>query len=228
MVSLRNHDQVVFVNKTTGLDKSWTLGADGAHSTLFEQHNPDYINESNGGPAVLVADSENDRVVEYQRVSGEWRQTWTWGVDLQWPRDADRLPNGNTLVVDSHGDRVIVVDRRGEIVREVTVNTPYDAELLGSGDESTGGESARSLGIASRGTVTLGEGSQGSIYTGDGGIASQIKSAVPSIVLNSVKFVLPIWIHTKQLLFIGLMLLSVVTWGVLELRWSNLRVSWER
>ncbi|MGM0591288.1 MAG: aryl-sulfate sulfotransferase, partial [Halobacteriota archaeon] len=95
MVSLRNHDQVVFVDFERGLVEDWTLGADDDHGTLYEQHNPDYVPPERGGPAVLVADSENGRVVEYQRERGEWRRTWTWADDrLQWPRDADRLPNG--------------------------------------------------------------------------------------------------------------------------------------
>jgi hypothetical protein len=75
-------------------------------SLFYEQHNPDYIPEERGGPAVLVADSENGRVVEYGRTPGNgtpvtdgtWERTWQWRDGrLQWPRDADRLPNGGWL-----------------------------------------------------------------------------------------------------------------------------------
>ena len=41
---------------------------------------------------------------------GEWRQSWVWRDDqLQWPRDADRRARGSTLVVDSHGNRILLV-----------------------------------------------------------------------------------------------------------------------
>ncbi|MFW5903584.1 MAG: aryl-sulfate sulfotransferase, partial [Halolamina sp.] len=55
MVSLRNQDQVVFIDPDDGLQRNWTLGADGDHSVLYEQHNPEYIPPAGGGPAVLVA-----------------------------------------------------------------------------------------------------------------------------------------------------------------------------
>jgi hypothetical protein len=151
MVSLRNQDQVVFLRRNGTVDEDWTLGADGNHSVMYEQHQPDYIPAENGGPAVVLADSENDRLVEYQRVDGEWVRTWTWRDEaLNWPRDADRLPNGHTLAVDSLGDRVLEVDQNGDVVWSVAIGIPYDAERLGTGDESAGGPSARSAELVSR------------------------------------------------------------------------------
>jgi hypothetical protein len=72
------------------------------------------------------------RVVEYARVGeGEWRRTWTLTGNLNWPRDADRLPNGNTLVVDSMNHRVIEVTPTGEIVWEMYAPwATYDAERV--------------------------------------------------------------------------------------------------
>ena len=55
IVSVRNHDQVVFVDFERGLMENWTLGSDGDHDTLYEQHNPDYVLPERGGPALLVA-----------------------------------------------------------------------------------------------------------------------------------------------------------------------------
>ena len=37
MVSLRNQDQVVFLDKQTGLQENWTLGSENDHSILYEQ-----------------------------------------------------------------------------------------------------------------------------------------------------------------------------------------------
>jgi len=147
MASLRNQDSVVFLDPDEpgqeALNESWTLGADDDHSVLHEQHNADYIPAERGGPAVLVGDSENDRVVEYSRVDGGWEQTWTWTREgLSWPRDADRLPNGNTVVVNSRGEQVLGVGPNGEVVWRVAVGMPYDVERLGTGDESAGGSAA--------------------------------------------------------------------------------------
>jgi hypothetical protein len=84
MVSMRNHDQILFINRTTGVDESWTLGENDNTSILFEQHNPDYIPKKRGGPAVVVADSQNNRIIEYQRENGEWNTTWEWtDADMQ-------------------------------------------------------------------------------------------------------------------------------------------------
>ena len=66
MADIRNQDQIVFIEPGRGVLANRTLGAEVDFSTLRGQHNPDYIPESRGGPAVLVADSHNDRAVEYQ------------------------------------------------------------------------------------------------------------------------------------------------------------------
>jgi hypothetical protein len=63
MVSVRNFDQVVAINRSTK-QLEWQLGADDNYTVLNEQHNPDYFEGADGQPTVLVADSINDRVVE--------------------------------------------------------------------------------------------------------------------------------------------------------------------
>ncbi|WP_224270890.1 arylsulfotransferase family protein [Haloprofundus salinisoli] len=209
MVSMRNHDRVVFVDRRSGeVDDSWTLGAEDDYGVLYEQHNPDYIPESQGGPAVLVADSENNRVVEYQRENGTWVQTWQWrDARMQWPRDADRLPNGNTLITDSNGNRVFEVDRAGEIVWSVTVGFPYEAERLDTGDESAGGTTAQSLGLDSR--------------AGDerNPVGVLVKDALPNKYLNGVLYATPIWMSLAQVALSLLAGLSVALWVSLEVFW---------
>ncbi|MFB6312196.1 MAG: hypothetical protein ABEH64_13565, partial [Salinirussus sp.] len=69
----------------------------GDPALFTHQHNPHWL----GNGAVLIADSENDRVVELHRTArGRWTPVWqlssAGGVDFYWPRDADRLPNGHT------------------------------------------------------------------------------------------------------------------------------------
>jgi hypothetical protein len=147
LLSVRNMDEVILVNRSTD-SVDWRLGSDGNHSILYEQHNPTYIESADGTPTVLVADSENDRVVEYEMVergngsgNSEWERTWTLGVNgsLNWPRDADRLPNGNTLVTDSLNHRVIEVTPDGEVVWEYYAPWgTYEAERTNLGDEPGG------------------------------------------------------------------------------------------
>ncbi|ODR79305.1 ArsR family transcriptional regulator [Haladaptatus sp. W1] len=136
----RNMDEVIIVDRNTG-EVTTKLGEDDNHDILNEQHNPDYLESESGKPTFLVADSENNRIVEYEKNGNDWKRTWELGSTdtLNWPRDADRLPNGNTLVVDSSDHRVIEVTPEGNIVWEFySPWLPYDAERIGTGDESNG------------------------------------------------------------------------------------------
>ncbi|ERH12807.1 MAG: WD40 repeat protein [halophilic archaeon J07HB67] len=139
LLSPRNFDQAIVVDRESKAIVE-RLGTDGDHDTMFEQHNPDWLVSEAGNPTILVADSENDRIVEYTKRDGEWEQIWTVGAgQLSWPRDADRLPNGNTLITDSLNHRVIEVTPQGEIVWEYYATWgAYEAERLGTGDESNG------------------------------------------------------------------------------------------
>ncbi|MFC4438629.1 MULTISPECIES: aryl-sulfate sulfotransferase [Natrialbaceae] len=227
MASLRNQDQVVFLDPEEGLIDDWTLGSENDYDTQYEQHNPDYIAESRGGPAVVVADSENGRVQEFQREDGEWNRTWQWADDrIQWPRDADRLPNGNTLIVDSHGNRVIEVNASGDIVWEVGSTLPYDAERLETGEESEGGQSAAELGLESRTADDDDDDGDG----GGGGdgfelnplehLGDLLEEHLPHRIYNGLLFISPIWVGSTELAAIGVALLSGLTWVGLEIRWQ--------
>lgn len=135
LLSPRNFDRVVLVDRATK-ETEWTLGEEDNYSILYEQHNPDLIQTD--PPTVLVADSENDRAVEYRRQpDGEWDLVWEYSGDLVWPRDADRLDNGNTLIVDSRKAIEVTPDR--EIVWGVRVpKYLYDSERIGEGDSQRG------------------------------------------------------------------------------------------
>jgi len=208
MVSVRNHDQVVFVDMETGLREEWTLGSDGDHDTLYEQHNPDFIPESAGGPAVLVADSENGRAVEYQRENGSWVQSWEWQDQrMTWVRDADRLPNGHTLLADSNGDRVLEIDANGTVVWSIDMGFPYEAERLGTGDESGGGQSAASLGLPSQ-----------TPSAENRSAAGDVAAWAPQSIVNGVAYLLPGWVGAVELLAAVGLVAAVPIWGAVEWR----------
>ena len=220
MVSLRNQDQVVFLDPETGLREEWTLGADDDHETLFEQHNPDYLPAANGGPAALVADSENSRVVEYQRSNGSWERSWVWkDATMQWPRDADRLPNGNTLVADTNADRIVEVAPNGSVVWEVSFPGPYDVERLSTPDESGGGPAAAAAGLTGR-SADDGDADESRSPSPVTRARSFVGRVVPSYLINSALYVLPAWMNALTTLtllgFAGLL----AAWAALELRWS--------
>ncbi|WMT08983.1 aryl-sulfate sulfotransferase [Natrinema thermotolerans] len=218
MVSVRNQDQVVFLDRDEGLLEDWTLGSENEYDILHEQHNPDYIPEHRGGPAIVVADSENGRVQEFQRENGAWTRTWQWEDDrMQWPRDADRLPNGNTLITDTHGNRVLEVNESGAIVWQVESTLAYDAERLETGAESAGGHSARSLGLESRTAAGGGNGEPG--FRPLESLGSLVESVLPHRVTNALLFVTPVWVGKTEAVAIAGGVLTGFCWAALEARW---------
>ena len=186
MASLRNQDSVVFVDPGSGVDPGWTLGTDDDVRILNEQHNPDYI-PAGDRPAVLVADSQNDRIVEYRRQNGAWTRTWTWTDDaMAWPRDADRLPDGHTLVGDTNSGRVLEVDTDGDVVWEIDGVGVYDVERIGLDAPRNDTAPADRLGIDSRRAA-------GGEPTPTDRVAAAL---LPPVVRNSVGFVAPLWLST--------------------------------
>jgi hypothetical protein len=151
LVSVRNANQLVVVERGRGvvevINEDHDGDGEGDPSVLFEQHNPQLLSDE----AVLVADSANDRVVELHRnETGDWTVAWAIyeaeDVEFSWPRDADRLPNGNTLITDSANQRIVSVNETGHTVWSTrTPQIPYEAELLPHG-EPVGGETYRGEG----------------------------------------------------------------------------------
>ena len=218
MVSVRNHDQVIFLDPDSGMNRSLTLGQDheptDENKTLYEQHNPDYIPKENGGPSVIVADSEHNRVVEFQRTESGWEQSWKYERGLNWPRDADRLPNGNTLIADSRDNEVLEVDSSGRVVWRASVPLSYEAERFGTGPESEGGPSAERAGLQS----VSGESGQRSLFV-------EAKEYFPDRIVNGLSFVLSKLQLTLEGTFLLVLLLgTLIAWGIVEWRWSAYRL----
>jgi outer membrane protein assembly factor BamB len=146
-LSIRNFDVVVEVDPETDEIVS-VVGRPGARDVMHEQHNPNRL-ERHG--TVVVADSENDRVVEVDAATNEvvWRLDRAGGTTFRWPRDADRLPNGNTLVTDSLNFRVVEVDEEGNAVWQFSLADErgiiYDADRLGLPEEPENVPSGREL-----------------------------------------------------------------------------------
>ncbi|MFB6087639.1 MAG: hypothetical protein ABEJ85_03885, partial [Haloarculaceae archaeon] len=248
LVSVRNANQLVVVGRGSGVvrvinadtegssDESCTKTGQladfdgdgdvrcGDPSVINHQHNPQWL----GPGAVLVADSDNDRVVELHRTEGgDWEPAWilrsAGGIGLHWPRDADRLPNGHTLVTDSLNERVFEVDGDGNVVWSVgTERIPYEADRLPIGEYAGGYDAA---------TPTDGPGGDDGTDTstdrtplptadGDGSVnAGDTGSSIPglSIAVVGLKGTfswLPFWFRELQLAVTILSALLVVGGGV--------------
>ena len=123
----------------------WQFGETGApgndDSHLNGPHNADRLSTGN----TIVADSNNNRIIE---VAPDGSIVWQYPPPpparsrlrtsalplLDWPRDADRLSNGNTLITDSRHDRIIEVTPSGQVVWEYDdLELPYDADRLPNG-----------------------------------------------------------------------------------------------
>jgi hypothetical protein len=147
LVSVRNANQLLVLQRGEGVVEVINRDDDdddgrlrGDPDVIHHQHNPQWL----GDGAVLVADSENHRVVELHRTADGWEPAWVLtgaaGEAFDWPRDADRLPGGATLVTDTRNARLLLVDEAGATlaVHRFDYRTlPYEADVHGG--EPVGG-----------------------------------------------------------------------------------------
>ena len=216
LASPRNFDRVVLIDKATK-DLRWTLGEEDNYNILNEQHNPVLLGLD--PPVVLVADSENRRVIEYQRLSnGTWAQTWTFKPldlaetdgfgtkDLQWPRDADRLPNGNTLITASGAGHVLEVTPDKEVVWSVSeIEKVYEAERLRYGDEPQGPP------MTELRDATLSVEKENTAAEASGGLLSVIGE-----YYTLASWVLPAWVTQAAFYSLHVALFLGLVWGRFE------------
>jgi hypothetical protein len=212
LVSVRNANQLVVLERGEGVvevineDRDDAVDSDGLvgdSNVLYHQHNPQWL----GDGAVLVADSENHRVVELHRTeSGAWEPAWVLqgagGQKFDWPRDADRLPNGNTLITDTRNARLVEVNESGRVVREHQFDyrtLPYEADRLPTG-EPVGGP-------------TYGDADT------DAAAGGSVPVLTPLLRLVSAGVRLPLWVGEGHLLAV-LLSIGLVGAGLL-VRWRD-------
>jgi hypothetical protein len=230
LVSPRNFDQVILLNRSTN-SIDYRLGTDDDHETLFEQHNPDWLRSEDGNPTILVADSENDRVVEYERRQGNWSRTWTVR-GFNWPRDADRLENGNTLVTDSLNHRVVEIAPNGTVVWELYASWgPYDAERGPAGSNGPTMADLNATGTYSvSGGAGVGPASQETFSdwlnasasnTAFEGAASEFSARYKHVT----PFLRPVWMSSWALAGVFLALVVALTWALAEVVYQRERIA---
>jgi outer membrane protein assembly factor BamB len=140
LITDRDNHRVIEVNRATG-EIEWQFGETGHPGNDEEHlngpHNADRLSDGN----TIIADSDNDRILEVDSLGEVVRLYHPGGTDrLKWPRDADVLDNGNVLITDSTNGRVIEVNGAGELVWEYkirifgTFTAPYEADRLDNGN----------------------------------------------------------------------------------------------
>ena len=109
LISLRNFNLVVEVNPQGAVGRAIGEGI------FYNQHDPEILTNGN----ILVANHrEPHRAIEIEPVTGRivW-QSAGFERDNAPVRDADRLPNGNTLITGS--TRIVEVTSDGEVVWQI-------------------------------------------------------------------------------------------------------------
>ena len=236
LVSVRNANQILLVERGAGVvevvnaDRGGNDGACqdrgeqladfdgdgdircGNPEILDHQHNPQWL----GDGAVLVADSDNHRVVELHRTDdGRWEPSWVLtragGIDLYWPRDADRLDNGNTLVTDTLNERIFEVTPGGAVVWSTGTPTdspiPYEAERLPEGERVGGVQYGTDAGDIDNLTSTL-----------DPAVGGVPGLSLALVGLRAVAPWTPFWFGELHLALSVLSLLGVVAGAVVWYR----------
>ncbi|WP_435157667.1 arylsulfotransferase family protein [Haladaptatus sp. DFWS20] len=236
MADPRNMDEVIVIDRESK-EITMKLGKDDNTDILQEQHNPDYLESESGNPTILVADSENHRIVEYEKRGSDWKKTWEMGssAKFNWPRDADRLPNGNTLITDSSNHRVMEVTPKGKIVWEFySPWLPYDAERVSSGDGSNGPTMA-DQGVTGKYQVSgsanidpgTGDRVKMSILLGNtfsGTSLEQDMREYGELWDQATPFIRPIWMNEYAFIAVIFATLLVLGWLIGELVYQRRRI----
>lgn len=123
------------------------------------------------------------------------------------------------MITDSNGNRVVEIDERGNVVWSVDVAFPYEAERLGTGDESTGGPSATAANLTGTGG---GAGDAGPSHgaTGGGGAGAGLVDRITGPWRNAVAYVTPVWMDRWGTLALLGLLGTILVWIGAELRWA--------
>lgn len=128
LITDRNHNRCLITDRQGQLVWQYSNG-------LRHPHNADITDTG----TVLICNSDENEIWEIDPKDNQiiWKYGNKEGQELSFPRDADRLPGGNTLITDSRHHRIIEVTPSGKIVWQYHVDyyaSFYEADLLENGN----------------------------------------------------------------------------------------------
>jgi len=134
-LNIRHLDRFVKIDYPSG-EVLWSMGRGGdfGEGLFSHSHDPEFLENGN----IVMFDNGNHRFpVEYSRaveiayddMLGWAEVVWAWPTEPLFfdsaMGDANRLPNGNTLITSSHHGRIYEVTQSGEIAWEMYLEPPY-------------------------------------------------------------------------------------------------------
>lgn len=127
----RNHNAVIRLNRKG--EVKWSYGFEMGQNLL----RPHHLSETRN--SILIGDTSNNRIVEISKAECEMVREIKLdsGIPLAGPRSAKRIGDDQTLIVDTRGKRLLIVDLAGKIRWEYAdssqIKSPQYAEELGNG-----------------------------------------------------------------------------------------------
>ena len=111
---------------------------------------------------------------------------------------------------------MVEVDENGEVVLRIDVPTPYEAERLGTGDESATGWSNTKLAGGTH-NLTNADPAGRARHAG----LERIIAFVNGPMINGFLYVAPTWMTVRGLIATLVLGVTTLTWLGFELRWST-------
>lgn len=127
----RNHNAVIRLNRKG--EVKWSYGFEMGQNML----RPHHLSETR--TSILIGDTSNNRIVEISKAEREVLREIKLdsGIPLAGPRSAQRISDDQTLIADTRGKRLLIVDTAGKIIWQYAdssqVKSPQYAEELGNG-----------------------------------------------------------------------------------------------
>ena len=115
----QSNERVIEVNPNSK-QIVWQYGQTGVSGSGFDQLNNPNSAELLPNGNILIADENNNRVIEVTR---DLKIVWQYSQGLSFAAFASRLPNGDTLITDSGNARILEVTHDKQVVFQYFTNT---------------------------------------------------------------------------------------------------------
>lgn len=119
LITDQGNQRIILVN--FGRQIVWQYGTTGAAGNGANQLNNPNSAEVLPNGHILIADENNNRVIEI-RPNGTIFKTFTAGGTVSGAAFASRLPNGHTLITDSNNNRIVEVDGNDNVTWQYFTN----------------------------------------------------------------------------------------------------------